>query len=292
VTRAFDTPQAFRQALTARLRAEAAKRRVPVETLRTKVLIERLLARLFARPDPPWLLKGGYAFELRYRPKARTTRDIDLSVPRSRIRSLRMRLDLVRDEIQQAAELDLGDHLQFVVGSLRGELRGPPLGGGSFPVEARIAGKPYGHFQIDVAFGDAVTGQPVELVGDNLLAFAGVRPARVSVVSEAQQFAEKVHAYTFPWTDRENTRVKDLVDLLLLVERGHLDHGELHKALEATFAARKRQEVPRVLPPPPQNWAAEYRALALDASVTPAELMPAFERLGRFWKELMTGRVE
>jgi hypothetical protein len=42
------------------------------------VAIERLLARLVVDKDPPWLLKGGYAMELRFRPKARTTSDIDL----------------------------------------------------------------------------------------------------------------------------------------------------------------------------------------------------------------------
>jgi hypothetical protein len=42
------------------------------------VAIERLLARLVVDKDPPWLLKGGYAMELRFRPKARTMSDIDL----------------------------------------------------------------------------------------------------------------------------------------------------------------------------------------------------------------------
>ena len=36
------------------------------------------LCRLFANAESPWLLKGGYAMELRIR-SARTTRDIDLA---------------------------------------------------------------------------------------------------------------------------------------------------------------------------------------------------------------------
>jgi hypothetical protein len=286
VTRAFDTPQAFRQALTVRLRTEASKRTVPVDTLRTKVLIERLLARLFAEPDAPWLLKGGYAFELRYRPKARTTRDIDLTVAQGGDKPLRTRLEEARDEIQKAAERDLGDYLQFIVGAQRDELRGPPLGGGSFPVEARIAGTTYGNFRVDISFGDAMTGAPEKLVGDDLLAFAGLEPARVLAISKAQQFAEKLHAYTYPWTDRENTRVKDLVDLLLLVERGNLERAELRAALEATFSVRKKQDLPKTLPSPPPTWVAEFRALAAEASATPAELMPAFERLSEYWNRL------
>ncbi len=75
----YESPEAFRMALTERLRAKAARRGVPIETLRTKVFIERLLARLIHDERAPWSLKGGYSFELRYRPDARTTLDIAIS---------------------------------------------------------------------------------------------------------------------------------------------------------------------------------------------------------------------
>jgi hypothetical protein len=52
----------------------------PFQTVQLKFAMERLLARLFHAPDPPWLLKGGFAMDLRFRPKARTTKDVDLSV--------------------------------------------------------------------------------------------------------------------------------------------------------------------------------------------------------------------
>ena len=61
-----------------RLRTGAQERGVQIQGLRLKVAIERLLARLVVEKEPPWLLKGGYAMELRFRPKARTTSDIDL----------------------------------------------------------------------------------------------------------------------------------------------------------------------------------------------------------------------
>lgn len=289
MTREFDDPQAFRQALADRLRTEAQRRGVQVETLRAKVIIERLLARLFARPDAPWLLKGGYTFELRYRPKARTTKDVDLSIVQFGESTPQRRVDALREALQVAARLDLGDHLQFAIGSATRDLQGPPTGGATFPVEVQLAGKRFGNFRIDVGFGDALIGEPEPLVGDDLLAFAGIEPARVVAIPKAQQFAEKIHAYTLPWADRENTRVKDLVDLLLLIERGHLDHGELRTALELTFETRKRQQLPSTLPPPPQNWGAEFRALAADASVEPPELAAAFLRLNEFWSQLMAG---
>ncbi|TVQ62833.1 MAG: hypothetical protein EA378_03195 [Phycisphaerales bacterium] len=80
MTRSYANAAAFRQALETRLRNIAQQRGVQIHGLRLKVAIERLLARLFHEPNQPWLLKGGYAMELRFRPKARTTRDLDLTL--------------------------------------------------------------------------------------------------------------------------------------------------------------------------------------------------------------------
>ena len=77
----YDTPQAFRDALEARLRNVAQKQGTDLQRLQRRVAFERLLARLFAEDDPPWLLKGGYALELRLQDRARSTLDLDLSVP-------------------------------------------------------------------------------------------------------------------------------------------------------------------------------------------------------------------
>jgi Nucleotidyl transferase AbiEii toxin, Type IV TA system len=124
----YATARAFRQALDERLRRERERSSRPLDQLRKRVLIERLLARLFAEPAAPWLLKGGYALELRYRPRARTTRDVDLAVEHPG-GSLPARLDGLRAALQRAARADLGDFLRFDIG-LGSELPGPPDGGG------------------------------------------------------------------------------------------------------------------------------------------------------------------
>lgn len=178
MARAFGTPAAFRQALEARLRAVAAARGAPINAVRLKLVMERLLARLFAKPDVPWLLKGGYAMELRYRPRARTTKDIDLSMTVLDEAAPKARLERVLDELQGAAATSLGDFLNFRIGTPKAELPGAPFGGARFPVEVLLAGKEYGRFHIDVGFGDAVLGQPESLDGEDLLAFAGIPPAR------------------------------------------------------------------------------------------------------------------
>lgn len=282
MARRFESAQAFRTSLETRLRSEAERRRVPLATLRTKVLIERLLARLFARDDAPWLLKGGYSFELRYRPRARTTRDVDLSVPGER----KWVLAQVTEALRQAAEGDLGDFLVFELGEPRGELRGPPGGGTQLPVVVRLSGKVYGSFHLDVALGDPEISDPEELVGDDHLGFAAIAPARVRCIPREQQFAEKIHAYTFPWDDRENTRVKDLVDLVVLIERGALDGMKTSDALVRTFEARRRQRLPIGLPPPPRAWQQDFRVLAAEAGTVRGDLESGFELVSSFWEEL------
>jgi len=61
----YVTAVAFRRALEDRLKSISIKERLGLERLRREVSFDRLLARLFARLDAPWVLKGGYALELR-----------------------------------------------------------------------------------------------------------------------------------------------------------------------------------------------------------------------------------
>lgn len=284
MARSFANPAAFRQALERRLKTAAEERDVPLNTLRLKFFIERLLARLFARPNPPWLLKGGYAMELRYRPHARTTKDIDLSVAvDEHTADLKSRLERIRDELQTAADVDLGDYLTFRIAAPRTELLGAPQGGARFPVEALMAGRVFGSFHIDVGIGDALHGVPELLRGEDLLAFADIAPAQALAIPKAQQFAEKIHAYTYPWTDRQNTRTRDLVDLLLLLERQPPDPEDIRASLAATFTVRGTHSVPEILQEPPAGWATEFAEMAAEVQLATDSLRGAFQRLSAYW---------
>jgi hypothetical protein len=70
---------ALRAALESRLNTMSAEQGLDLQRLRRQVVFDRLLCRLFRQADSPWLLKGGYAMELRIQ-SARTTRDIDLGL--------------------------------------------------------------------------------------------------------------------------------------------------------------------------------------------------------------------
>jgi hypothetical protein len=101
----FGSASAFKAALEARLRKRAQESGIPFSTLQLKFVMERLLARLFRDGASPWLLKGGFAMDLRFRPQARTTKDIDLSVLLVGAGAGPMSADL-RDRLQSAAEAD------------------------------------------------------------------------------------------------------------------------------------------------------------------------------------------
>ena len=73
----YRTSVAFRTALEARLKA-AQRDGVGLARLRKRVVFERLLARLHAVAPDAWVLKGGFALELRLGAQARTTKDIDV----------------------------------------------------------------------------------------------------------------------------------------------------------------------------------------------------------------------
>src|SRR5580692_4587437 len=78
----YKTAGAFRTALETRLQMRAREEATDLQRLRRQVAFDRFLARMFSKGPKaayPWLLKGGYAMELRMH-AARTTKDIDLTL--------------------------------------------------------------------------------------------------------------------------------------------------------------------------------------------------------------------
>ncbi len=290
MSQTYKNAAAFRQALEARLRTIAHERGVQIQGLRLKLAIERLLARLFHSPDQPWLLKGGYSMELRFRPKARTTRDVDLSVGDAAAPgTLKRRLAEIHEALQIAAAQPLDDFFEFAIEPARAEIQAAPGGGGVFGVIAKMDGRDFARFHLDMGFGDSLIGSVESLEGDNLLEFAGIPPARASAIPKEQQFAEKLHAYSYRWSDRENKRSKDLVDLVVLIERGGLDIASVRHALIETFRRRQRHPLPSSLEPPPDSWRAEFPAMATEAGASTPDIAAAFEVLLTFWQSNSLG---
>jgi hypothetical protein len=65
-----------------------------------------------------------------------------------------------------------------------------------------------------------------------------------------------------------NSRVKDLVDLLLLARTGEVRQAQLAEAVPMTFDRRKTHAIPSALVPPPETWERQFRALAAECGLT------------------------
>ena len=271
----YETADAFRRALMDHLSNRARRAGVPVGRLQKQVAFERFLVRLFHVDGTRWVLKGGYALELRMPGTARATRDLDLSGPPP------AGSDLL-DELQRAAELDVGDFFTFTVSSpaSRGQLAGPPLGGHRLSVEARLDGRRFDGFPLDVGQGDVTVREPDRVRGQVDLSFAGLATPEFAVYPLEDHFAEKLHAYTTP---REHpSRVKDLVDMVLLIELGLGATDVLRRSIESTFDRYGRHTLPKVLPTPPTSWQAPFEELAIEVDLPERDLDEAFVRLEAF----------
>jgi predicted ATP-dependent Lon-type protease len=103
-----------------------------------------------------------------------------------------------------------------------------------------------------------------------------------------QQFAEKLHAYTLPRHGAANTRVRDLVDMVLLVKSGTLSNDKVAEAIRVTFDRRKTHALPNTLPVPPAEWQKPYQALARECGLS-GEAKDAFHILQTFAEPIVGG---
>ena len=204
----YQTGQAFRRALEARLLNQSIQGAVSLVRLRKLVAFDRFLARLLAVQPDGWMLKGGLALQLRLGQRARTTKDIDVL--------LRLPRPEIGPTLTRAGELNLNDWFSFTVQLDPAQLPGPADGGWRFFVTARVASRTFETFHVDIGVGDPVLEPAEALATPPLLAFAGIPPLTLPCYPLSQHLAEKVHAYVKPRASGESTRVKDLVDILLV----------------------------------------------------------------------------
>jgi predicted nucleotidyltransferase component of viral defense system len=278
----YGSPIAFRRALEERLKAHSGGDGARLARDRKRVAFDRMLARLIAVAPNNWLLKGGFALELRLADRARTTKDIDLEWCTAE--------DNLLDTLIDAASHDAGDF--FDVSIERSTMTADRLGGSHrFRVVVSLANRHFETFVVDVG----TTNQPVtaieSLTTADLLSFAGIEPVTIPAVSLTQQIAEKLHAYTRTYEGgRTSSRTKDLIDLALIADCFVLDAGDLRQAVEMTFAGRGTHDLPQSLPAPPPEWRVPYRQLA-QAVGTNGDLGAGHAAASRLLDPILSARV-
>lgn len=273
---------AFRKALEARLLTQSLTTGLPLVRLRKMVAFERFLARLVVDNSEAWLLKGGLALQWRLGERARTTQDIDLLLVGPR--------EDLHTTLVHAALLDLNDWFRFLVQQPSRDA-GRNTGGLRYSIQALLDGRPFESFHLDVGWGDPVIEPPEELTAPSLLEFAEIAPVTISCYPLTQHIAEKVHAYTRPYVSGDSSRVKDLVDILLIAGMQAIKAGILLEALQASFAVRKTHPLPLTFPDPPEGWGLPYRRMARDVKLGCDDLAQAVEQARRFVEPVLANQI-
>ncbi|MCB9401587.1 MAG: nucleotidyl transferase AbiEii/AbiGii toxin family protein [Microthrixaceae bacterium] len=270
-------------ALEQRLNNRSRETGISLDRLRRRVVFERIVARLAHAEPGRWVLKGGMALEVRLRDQARLTKDIDLGL---------------RDGVNEQAELHerlvealaadpFNDRFVLVAGPVT-ELS--PDGGGHTTwrssVAAQLAGRPFGGVQIDVSPRAHELDLTDTVALPNSLAFADIEAPAVEIIDVNRHAAEKFHAMLRQFDDRENTRVRDLLDLVLLIENELLDRPAMASAVRDVWQERDATARPKELAVLPASWPDRYERLAAEHDVTALTFPAAVALVTALWTDL------
>lgn len=278
----YTTAGAFRAALQQRIPREGDARGVSIARIRKEIVFERLLARLTVVAPGRWVLKGGLALDFRLGAIARATNDMDLA-----------RADDVRAatrDLQEAASIDLDDYFVFTVeetDKLDQLATGTAI---RYKGIAELAGRIFEQVVVDVGFGSGVVDTADSITAPDLLGFAGIEPVTIPTLPLGLHVAEKAHAYTRQYETGASSRVKDLVDLVLICSHTPFTASELRRALGRTFDVRGGHGLPDALPPPPSDWSPGYRKLAHGVGIS-EDIASGYQIASRFLNPVLSGQV-
>ena len=283
----YNTPNAFRMALEQRLLSRSHATGVALDRLRRRVIFERIVARLQRAEPGRWVLKGGMALEVRLRDNARLTKDIDLG-----LRDEVLDADELRDRLVEALGEDPdGDRFVLTVGPPKTMVEdGSGLPTWRVKVKAELAGKLFGRIQVDVSPRLAELSQTDLVQLPNSLEFAEVMTPQVEIIDVHRHAAEKYHAMLKDFGDRENSRVRDLVDLVILREHELLEPPDLASELRNVWEERNGSDPPPQLPDLPESWRLKYERQAAELDLDTASFPGAVEIVVALWAEMFPDR--
>ena len=201
--------------------------------------LERILYRLSQSEHADrFLLKGALLFALWYDMPHRATRDADL------LGFGASDLESVAQDFRDIAGVAVEDGIVFDPASVVAEEIRKEAGyaGVRILISGELA-KARCKTQIDIGFGDAVMPGPVDATYPVLL--DDLPAPRLRTYPVYTVVAEKLHAIAL--LGMINSRVKDYLDLSVLLERETLDVETLAGAIAATFV-RRGMAVPTSLP--------------------------------------------
>jgi predicted nucleotidyltransferase component of viral defense system len=223
----------------ARLLNVAKAQGVDFNQVLVRFALERILYRLSQSGHADrFLLKGALLFTLWYDMPHRATRDVDL------LGFGASDLESVTQTFRDIASVSVDDGIVFDPPSVVAEEIRKDAGyaGARILISSELA-KARCKTQVDIGFGDAVTPGPVDATYPVLLDDLPAPHLRTYPVYTV--IAEKLHAIAL--LGMTNSRMKDYLDLSVLLERETLDIDVLTQATKATFE-RRGMGVPTELP--------------------------------------------
>ncbi len=223
----------------ARLLNLAKAQGVDFNQVLVRFALERILYRLSQSEHADrFLLKGALLFTLWYDMPHRPTRDADL------LGFGPSDLDSIAQTFRDIAGVDVDDGMVFDPASVTAEEIRKEAGyaGARVLISGKIA-KARCKTQIDIGFGDAVTPGPIDATYPVLI--DDLPAPRLRTYPVYTVVAEKLHAIAL--LGMTNSRLKDYLDLSVLLDRETLDAEILAGAIAATFI-RRGMAVPTSLP--------------------------------------------
>lgn len=214
----------------ARLLQIAKAEKTDFNAVLVRYALERFLYRLGQSAHAQrFVLKGAMLFHLWYAMPHRPTRDVDLlGFGASDLGAI---AQAFRDIVSVAAEDGMVfDAATVVVDEIR---KNAGYAGARVLVSAELA-RARCRVQVDIGFGDAITPGPVDASYPVLL--SGFPAPQLRTYPVYTVVAEKLHAIVL--LGMANSRMKDYLDLSVLLERETLDRATLAAAIEATFTRR------------------------------------------------------
>jgi predicted nucleotidyltransferase component of viral defense system len=287
--RLYKNAMALRRALEDRLKQESESTGSDLGRLRRRVVFDRLAVRLAVDNGTQWILKGGAALEFRLRDRARATKDLDLAVTNGIAEGSVLR-ELLIDALTEDPDSDWFSFRVREPVTMAPDTAG--RGAWRFSVEAWLAGKTFASIRLDVAARREELAVTEQLALPGALGFAGIPARSIEAVERRQHFAEKLHAFSRDYGARPNTRVKDLVDLVLLIEDGLPANVALVDVVHHVFAVRDTHPFPATIPDPPPRWRTEYPEIAQRLTETAADLQSALRLLRDFWSKALDHALE
>ncbi len=257
MTDPYQTPAAVESAI--RSAAKKAARNDKSLSTQERIRLEyfhRFLCRIFSEtPTDAWLLKGGTALLARV-PSARATSDVDLF-------NQRHSLAAALTELRRLAALDLGDFFRFEYVSHTDSLGGKQQAyteGIRVNFDVYLGVNKKDRLSVALVVKAVVTDTPETIIPSNLLPLPKLPQCKYRMYPLVDQMADKVCATLSVYNGYPSTRVKDLVDLVLLTLTQTIDGGRIEVAITREAASRGLP-FPETFTAPP-DWDASYRKLA------------------------------